>query len=152
MIVEKTNEKIYKTNKGDFKISTSKKKLRLEEIHAFLKNAYWCKNIPKSILRKSIKGSICFGVYYKKRQIGFARVVTDKATFGYLADVFILPEYQGLGLGKWLVETILNYPKFKYFRSWSLATKDAHGLYAKFGFKPLAEPENRMLKTNFTAY
>ena len=139
----------YQTKKDDFTISTDKKNLDITVIHDYLKNAYWSKNKPKALVEKSIKGSVCFGVYHPEKQVGFARVITDLATFGYLADVFILPDYQGKGLGTWLIKTILDYPDFQEFRSWSLATKDAHGLYAKFGFKPLEQPERRMTKSKF---
>ncbi len=152
MVIKEINSKTFKVIKGKYRISNSKRKLQLDMIHKYLEDSYWCKNIPKSMLRKSIKGSVCFGVYHKKQQVGFARVVTDKATFGYLADVFILPEYQGKGLGKWLIETIMDYKEFRYFRSWSLATRDAHDLYKKFGFKSLKTPEMHMRKVLFTAY
>lgn len=143
---------LYQIQQGEYTISTDRRKLNIDVIHGYLKNAYWCKNKPKALVRKSIKGSICFGVYHHKKQVGFARVITDSTTFGYLADVFIVPDFQGKGLGKLLIKTIMECPDFQGFRSWSLATKDAHGLYAKFGFKPLAEPEKRMLKTNFKGY
>ena len=143
---------LYQIKKGEYTISTDQRKLNLAIIHGYLKDAYWSKKIPKSLVQKSIKGSICFGVYHHKKQVGFARVISDLATFGYLADVFIVPEYQGKDLGKFLIQTIMECPDLQGFRSWSLATKDAHGLYAKFGFKPLVEPEKRMLKKNFIAY
>jgi len=143
---------LYQIQQGEYTISTDRRKLNIEVIHGYLKNAYWSKNKPKALVKKAIKGSICFGVYNKRQQVGFARVITDSTTFGYLADVFILPEFQGKGLGKLLIKTIMECPDFQGFRSWSLATKDAHGLYAQFGFKPLAEPEKRMLKINFKQY
>jgi GNAT superfamily N-acetyltransferase len=95
---------------------------------------------------------MCFGVYDRENQIGFARVITDKATFGYLADVFIDPNYRGKGLSKWLMETIMNHPDLQGFRSWQLATRDAHGLYEKFGFKPLDNPERIMRKAVLDIY
>ena len=142
----------YQTQKGAYSVSTDKRKLNTPVIHNYLKDAYWCKNIPIEVVKRSIKGSFCFGIYHQKKQVGFARVITDSATFGYLADVFILPEYQDNGLGKFLITSIMECPDFKGLRSWSLATKDAHGLYAQFGFKPLIEPEKRMVKVNFTDY
>jgi GNAT superfamily N-acetyltransferase len=142
----------YQIKEGAYTISTDKNQLDISVIHGYLKNAYWCKNKPRHLIEKSIQGSICFGVYHQAQQVGFARVITDSTTFGYLADVFIIPEYQGKGLGKLLIGTIMNCPDFQGFRSWSLATKDAHGLYAKFGFKPLEKPETRMLKVNFSEY
>ncbi|MEM1120408.1 MAG: GNAT family N-acetyltransferase [Bacteroidota bacterium] len=143
---------IYSIKKGAFSISTDQAKLDYTTIHSYLKDAYWCKNIPMEIVQKSIKGSLCFGVYHRDKQVGFARVVSDFATFAYLADVFILPNYQGQGLGKFLIQTIMDYPDLQEIRTFSLATKDAHGLYTQFGFKPLAEPEKRMLKVYRTEY
>lgn len=142
----------YKIEKGDFSINTAKEKLDLKVIHNYLKDAYWCKNIPLKIVEKSIEESLCFGVYHHEKQVGFARVITDFATFAYLADVFILTEYQGNSLGKWLIKTIVEYPDLQEIRTFSLATKDAHGLYEQFGFKPLAEPKKRMLKIYRTEY
>jgi len=143
---------LYQIQQGEYTISTDRQKLNIDVIHGYLKNAYWSKNKPKDLVRKSIKGSICFGVYHQKQQVGFARVITDLATFGYLADVFIVPEYQGKGLGKLLIKTIIECPEFQEFRSWSLATKDAHGLYAKFGFKEMENPKIWMRKVNKTEY
>jgi len=143
---------IYQIQKGEYTVSTDKRKLDISVIHGYLKNAYWSKNKPKDLVRKSIKGSICFGVYHQKKQVGFARVITDLATFGYLADVFILPEFQGKGLGKLLIKTIMEHPDCQGFRSWSLATKDAHGLYAQFGFKEMENPKIWMRKVLKTKY
>lgn len=130
--------------KGSFYISTDKSKLDLKIIQNFLSNSYWAKNRALKTTKRSIKNSLCFGVYYKKNQIGFARVITDYATFAYLADVFILEEYRGQGLSKWLMEMILNYGEVKDLGRWSLATRDAHSLYKKFGFTNLKKPQNRM--------
>jgi len=143
---------VYHVIKGEYSISTDKRKLNIPTIHNYLKKAYWSKNIPIYLVQKSIKGSICFGVYHHKRQVGFARVITDLTTFGYLADVFVIPEYQGNGLGKFLIKTIMECPDFQGFRSWSLGTKDAHGLYLKYGFKEMENPKIWMRKVNFTAY
>ncbi len=143
---------VYEVSNEAYLISTDKRKLNVVVIHRFLKNAYWSKNKPMYLVKKAIKGSICFGVYNKRQQVGFARVITDCATFGYLADVFILPEFQGKGLGKLLIKTIMECPDFQGFRSWSLATKDAHGLYAQFGFKEMEDPKIWMRKVNFSAY
>ncbi len=141
--------------KNSFIISTDKSKLNISIIHQYLSlESYWSKNIPLAIVQKSIDGSICFGVYDKNenKQIGFARVITDGATFGYLADVFILPMYQGNGLGKWLMECIFNHTDLQNFRGWMLATKDAHGLYKKHGFKSVGNSERIMRKSGFTEY
>jgi GNAT superfamily N-acetyltransferase len=132
--------------RSNFSISTDKNKLNLNYIHQFLSQSYWAECIPIEIVKRSVEGAMCFGVYDRENQIGFARVITDKATFGYLADVFIDPNYRGKGLSKWLMETIMNHPDLQGFRSWQLATRDAHGLYEKFGFKPLDNPERIMRK------
>jgi GNAT superfamily N-acetyltransferase len=138
--------------KNNFSISTDKNKLDLNYIHQFLTESYWAEGIPIEIVQRSVEGAMCFGVYDRENQIGFARVITDKATFGYLADVFIDPNYRGKGLSKWLMETIMNHPDLQGFRSWQLATRDAHGLYEKFGFKPLDNPERIMRKAVLDIY
>jgi GNAT superfamily N-acetyltransferase len=132
------------TTNGNFTISTDKSKLDIDYIHGFLSTIYWAKNIPKEIVQRSIDGSFCFGVYDGEKQIGFARLVTDYATFGYLGDVFIDESYRGKGLGKWLVQTILDYPELQGLRRWLLATRDAHSLYAGVGFTALTNPERFM--------
>lgn len=136
--------------KMDFIISTDKAKLDTGLIHHYLSTeSYWAKNIPLTVVQQSIEGSFCFGVYKKESnglltQIGFARVITDYTTFGYLADVFILDNYRGRGISKWLMHEIMNHPQLQGFRRWMLATSDAHGLYAQLGFTPLANPDRIM--------
>lgn len=125
-------------------ISTDKSLLQLEVIHDFLKNSYWAKNIPIEIVKKSIEFSICFGVYLGGKQIGFARVISDRATFAYLADVFIVKEEQGKGYSKELMKHIMAHAELQGLRKFLLATADAHGLYKQFGFKVLAKPERVM--------
>ncbi len=156
--------KVYETCKNEFIISTDKRKLDIDVIHNYLCNeSYWAKNIPVELVKKSIDGSHCFGLYVKEnpvlkqtssysRQIGFARVISDCATFGYLADVFILDAYRGKGLSKWLMETMMICPDLQGLRRWLLATKDAHGLYTKFGFLPLDKPERIMGYKPFEEY
>ena len=138
-----------KTDLKNLEISTDKKKLRVFEIHNFLRESYWAKGIPLSAVKKQIKNSFCFGVYHNSKQIGYARVITDYVTLAYLCDVFIIEEYRGKGLSKILMEEILNHPKLKNVKSWMLATKDAHGLYKKYGFEPLEEPAKYMRKYKF---
>lgn len=139
--------------KDEFHITDDKQKLDIIYIHHWLSTqSYWAQNIQLQIVQKCIKGSICFGVFKAEKQIGFARVITDNATFGYLADVFIDEAYQGLKLSKWLLTTILAHPELQGFRSWQLATRDAQGLYAQFGFEPLKNPERIMRKTNLDGY
>ena len=127
-----------------YSISTDPVLLDLQVIHSYLAQSYWSPGIPFNVVEKSIRHSLCFGVYFEDEQVGFARVITDFTTFGYLADVFILKEHRGQGLGKWLVECVLDHPQLAGFRRWLLATKDAHGLYAQFGFRPLANPDRMM--------
>ncbi len=122
-------------------ISSDKSKLDIAVIHNYLHNeSYWAKNIPLEIVERSIENSLCFGVYDDLKQVGFARVMSDCATFAYLADVFILPEYRGKGLSKKLMEYIKSYPSLQGLRRWMLATADAHELYRKYGFTDLANP------------
>ncbi|MEO8664115.1 MAG: GNAT family N-acetyltransferase [Ignavibacteria bacterium] len=130
--------------KDNFLISTDRSKLIIKDIYGYLSKSYWAKNRPLKTLKIAIKNSLCFGMYYKNKQIGFARLITDYATFAYLADVYILEEYRGKGLSKWLMEVILNYGEVQDLRRWFLATRDAHGLYKKFGFTSLKEPEKLM--------
>ena len=140
--------------KEAFLISTDKSKLDIDVIHDYLsKRSYWAENIPREIVERSIQHALVFGMYHNNAQIGFARVTTDFATYGYLADVFILENYRGQGLSKWLMDCIFNQtPELQGFRRWSLATADAHGLYEQFGFTALARPERMMEKVNFTKY
>ncbi|UFH55243.1 GNAT family N-acetyltransferase [Spirosoma sp. KNUC1025] len=134
-------------------ISTDKARLDIPTIHQFLsQEAYWSLNIPIEIVQRSIDNSLCFGIYQADNQVGFARVVTDTATFGYLADVFILPEHRGKGLSKQLIAYIMAYPALQGLRRILLVTRDAHGLYEQFGFKPIDNPENTMTTKTFTAY
>ena len=129
---------------GAYTISTDKDRLDIPYIHAFLRSSYWAENIPVDTVAKSIDGSLCFGVYEGARQVGFARVITDKATFGYLADVFIDEAWRGRGLSKWLVQTIVSQPELQGLRRFMLATHDAHGLYAQYGFTALTFAERWM--------
>lgn len=130
--------------KGRFLISTDRSKLNLELIHSFLEDSYWAKSIPKAMVLKSLKRSLCFGLYAGEKQIGFARVISDYATFAYLADVFVIKSHRGKGLSKWLMECILNHPDLQGLRRWILVTRDAHDLYRKYGFQSLKNPERFM--------
>ena len=140
--------KIFEAIRSEYTISTNKSKLDHRFIHAYLTRSYWATNIPKPLVKKSIKNSLCFGVFLHEKQIGFARVISDYATFAYIADVFIIEEHRGNGLSKWLMETINTHPELQGLRRWNLATKDAHNLYQKTGFTPLANPNRFMEKTN----
>ncbi|QJD98047.1 GNAT family N-acetyltransferase [Mucilaginibacter robiniae] len=131
-------------NKG-FTISTDNSLLNFDVVYSFLtKESYWAKGLTAERLHKAIAGSVCFGIYKNQEQVGFARVITDKATFAYICDVFVLQAYRGIGLSKWLIQTILNYPEFDGLRRWTLATADAHGLYQQMGFNPLNNTDRWM--------
>ena len=128
---------------GEWTISADPARIDVGMVHRFLADSYWAKGIPRRIVERSIAGSFAFGIYQGEgageRQVGFARVITDAATFAYLADVFVLPEYRGRGLSKWLMDCILAHPELQDLRTWLLATGDAHGLYRQFGFKGVVE-------------
>ncbi len=138
---------------NEFIISTDKSKLDIAVVYNYLCNeSYWAKNITIDIVKKSIEKSFCFGLYQLNTQIGFARVITDYATFGYLADVFIIENYRGKGLSKLLMKSILSHPDLQGLRRWMLATRDAHHLYAQFGFVALDNPKRFMQLSLFNEY
>lgn len=145
---------VYEFQKDEFFISTDKSKLDIYLIHDYLsKESYWAENIPREIIERSILNCLSFGIYHHQKQIGFTRVITDFATYGYLSDVFVLTAYRGQGLSKWLMDCIFNQiPELQGFRRWSLATADAHGLYEQYDFTALSHPERMMEKINFTKY
>jgi GNAT superfamily N-acetyltransferase len=132
---------IIEHGRGKFLISTDRGRIDLTVVHTFLTNCYWCKGISKDIVARSIQHSLCFGIYEDSAQIGFARVISDFATIAYLGDVFVLEPYRGRGLSSWLMECIVQHPALQGLRRWILLTRDAHGLYAKFGFTPLKSPD-----------
>jgi GNAT superfamily N-acetyltransferase len=135
-----------------YEISTDKSRLDLDAIHAFLAHAYWSQGVPREVVERAIANSICFGVFSDDAQVGFARVVTDKATFAYLADVYVLPEHRSHGLARRIMEDVTTHPDLQGMRRMLLATRDAHGLYAKFGFRPLAAPDRFMELHNPDVY
>jgi len=128
---------------GRFLISTDRSKLDLDVIHKFLTLSYWAAGIPRATVARSIENSLCFGVYDNSNQIGFARVISDFATYAYVADVFILEPYRERGLGKELMASIMAHPELQGLRRWSLGTRDAQGLYAQFGFEPVVNTRAR---------
>ena len=132
--------------KDDYLISTDRSKIDLNVVHNFLTYSYWSENISKELVQKSIDNSLCFAVYHCEDLVGFARVISDFATFAYLGDVFILPEQRGKGLSKWLMQVIIDHPDLQGLRRFTLATRDAHGLYAQFGFTLFDKPERWMQK------
>lgn len=138
---------------NSYLFSTDKSKLQIDRIHKYLsQESYWAQHIPKEIILQAIQGSMCFGVYWQEEQIGFARVITDHATFAYLADVYIVTQHRKKGLSKELMNFILSHNELRSLRRFMLATKDAHGLYAQFGFSPLAEPQRFMEIKAFENY
>jgi N-acetylglutamate synthase and related acetyltransferases len=137
-------EKIMKQENQDILIDTNPERLDLVMIYEFLTTSYWSKNIKSSTVKKALENCFCFGVYKGNTQIGFARVISDKATFAYLSDVFLLEAYRGQGFGKALVEYILNYPDLQGIRRWLLVTRDAHDFYRQFGFNNLMKCELHM--------
>jgi GNAT superfamily N-acetyltransferase len=127
-----------------FLFSSDKTRLNIPFIHGFLSTSYWAEGIPIKIIQNSIQHSLAIGIYEGNRQVGFARVITDYSTFGYLADVFVDEKYRGRGLSKKLMTFIFSAPEFKILRRFLLATRDAHGLYSQFGFMPLMAPDRFM--------
>ena len=130
--------------KLELEISTDPDRLDIEVIHGFLRQSYWAEGRPRSVVERSIRNSLCFGVYHAGRQIAFARVLTDRAVFAYLMDVFVVPAFRGRGVSKALMRAILQHPDLQSLRTFLLGTRDAHGLYAQFGFQPLSAPERWM--------
>lgn len=138
------DDMIHEWQHGAYTISTDKQRIDLDAVHGFLRTAYWSLDVPRPIVARGIEHALVFGVYHGAQQAGFARVVTDYTRFAYLCDVFVLDAFRGQGLGVWLIETILAHPELQGLRRWLLATRDAHGLYAKLGFTPLNAPERWM--------
>ena len=139
--------------KGDFLITTDKTKLDIELIHHFLSTqAYWCKGIPIDKVQTAAENSLNFGLFHHTKQIGYARIISDFSTIAYLGDVFILPEYRGQGLSKWLMEQVMAHPNLQGLRRWILLTGDAHGLYKQFGWAEIVRPDIWMELHNPNAY
>lgn len=142
-----------KWKQREFTVSDRREDLDVDLIYCFLNDlSYWAKGISREVVVKSLDNSLCFGLFEGDKQIGFGRVVTDRATFAYLADVFIVEDYRGKGLGKWLVECIVEHPELQSLRRWMLATADAQQLYHRYGFAPLDKPERFMEKHNPAIY
>jgi GNAT superfamily N-acetyltransferase len=134
----------FEKKREQFCISTDPARLDVPAMYAYLSRAYWSEGIPFDFIAKAIAGSLCFGLFDGGRQIGLARVITDKATFAYLCDVYALEEYRGQGLGKWLMEAVCSHPDLQNLRRFVLVTRDAHGLYEKFGFTAVKDPKRYM--------
>lgn len=135
--------------RNGYVISTDDSRLDLPLIHEFLATqSYWAQGRQLATVQRALRGSLNFGVYSGSTQVAFARVVSDFATFAWLADVFVLPEYRGRGISKWLVEVIMSHPELQGLRRWVLATRDAHDLYRRFGFKELDDPGRWMERSD----
>jgi GNAT superfamily N-acetyltransferase len=130
--------------KGPYSISTNPKRLDLDAIHRFLSRSFWAEGISKKLVAKSISNSLCFGLFHEREQVGFARIITDRATYAYLCDVYILESHRGKGLSKWLIEAVMAHPDLQGLRRFQLVTRDAHGLYEPFGFRTPENPERHM--------
>jgi GNAT superfamily N-acetyltransferase len=125
-------------------VTTDPAKIDGELVYGFLSQSYWARGLPRDVFERALANSLCFSLFDGGAQVGFARVATDRATFAYLADVFVLPTHRGRGLGKLLMETIIAHPDLQGLRRWVLVTRDAHGLYARYGFAPLAKVDGYM--------
>ena len=137
---------------GDYLISTDPARLDVEVIHGFLRESYWAEGILRELVERAILNSLCFGVYSRYQQIAFARVVSDYATFAYIADVFVLAPWRGRGISKALMAEIVHHPDLQQLRRWLLGTKDAHGLYQRYGFTAPRFPERQMERTDPGVY
>jgi len=136
-----------------YRISSNKSDMNIESIHDFISQSYWAKGIPIETLKKAISNSLCFGLFSEdEMQVGFARMITDTATYAYLADVYILADHRGKGLSKWLMQEIMSHTDLQGLRRMTLATADAHGLYKKYGFSELSNPEIFMENWNPEIY
>ncbi|HET8699762.1 MAG TPA: GNAT family N-acetyltransferase [Gammaproteobacteria bacterium] len=138
--------------RDSFVVSCAPADQDVDVIHAFLVESYWAKGVPRDTVARSIRGSLCFALLDGARQVGFARVISDRAMIAYLADVFVLPDHRGRGLGTWLVQCVLAHPELQGMRRWLLGTRDAHGLYRKLGFTPVARPDYLMEIRNPNVY
>jgi GNAT superfamily N-acetyltransferase len=138
--------------RGDYTISTDAKCLDVQAIHAFLSRSYWSPDIPMALVRRAIDHSLCFGLFHHDDQVGFARVISDRATFAYLSDVYVLETHRGHGLSKWLIEVVRAHPDLQGLRRFMLATRDAHGLYRRFGFNEPARPAYLMEACDIDGY
>jgi GNAT superfamily N-acetyltransferase len=143
---------IHSMHEGDFDVSTDPSRLDISVIHPFLNRSYWAEGIPREIVQRSILHSLCFGAYRGNEQVGFARVISDHATYAYLADVFVVEAERGRGIGKLIMRCIMSHPELQGLRRWSLLTRDAHGLYRQFGFTDPKAPERAMEISNPDAY
>ena len=143
---------VYEAREGDTLVSCDRRKLDLKRIHAFLTRSYWSEGVSRELVERSIEHSIPFGVYAGAEQVGFARVISDRASYAYLADVYIEERFRGRGLSKLLMRAVMEHPELQRLRRWILGTRDAHGLYRQFGFTELQRPERWMEKAEPSLY
>lgn len=139
-------------HKGEYTLSTDRARLEFDTIHEHLTQAYWSVGIPRATVERAFANSLCFGIYGPEGIVGWSRVITDYATYGYLADVYVLPEHRGKGLSKWMMEFILVHPDLQGLRNITLLTRDAQGLYAQYGFKHHDDPKRFMMRNNPDVY
>ena len=142
----------FERKRDNYCISTDPGRLDVGAIHAYLSRSYWAEAIPRDVVARSVEGSLCFGLFDGSRQIGLARVITDKATFAYLCDVYVLEGYRGQGLSKWLMDAVRSHPDLQNLRRFVLITRDAHGLYEKFGFTRPRDPSRYMEIVDWDIY
>jgi GNAT superfamily N-acetyltransferase len=138
------HSEIHEHRDGDILITTDPARLDLETVHGFLTGSYWAEGIPRETVARSIRHSICFGAFDGDRQVGFARVISDRATFAYVADVFVLDSHRGRGIGKRIMAAVTSHPELQNLRLWTLFTRDAHGLYRQVGFREARHPDRLM--------
>lgn len=139
--------------RAGLRLSADPAEMDVDAIHAYLSGeSYWAAGIPREVVERAVRNSLCFGIFDGDAQVAFARVITDRATYAYLADVYVLRPYRGRGLSKWMMEAALAHPELQGLRRWQLVTKDAQGLYARFGFAPVTHPERNMERTDRDAY
>ena len=143
---------MHSLHQGDVEVSTDNTRLDVHLIHEFLSQSYWASDIPFDIVERSLRNSLNFGAYFGAQQIGFARVISDRATYAYVADVFVLEQFRGKGIGKLLMRTVVTHPELQGLRRWSLLTRDAHGLYRQVGFTEPKYPERYMEISNPDIY
>jgi len=137
---------VYEVWEGETLVSCDRSKLDVERVHAFLTNAYWSEGVSRETIDRGIENSIPFGLYLEGEQVGFARVISDRASYAYLADVYIEEPHRGKGLSKLLMRAVMAHPELQGLRRWILGTRDAHGLYRQFGFTEMQRPERWMEK------
>jgi GNAT superfamily N-acetyltransferase len=135
---------LWQQHRAEYTVSTDPSRMDIAVIHGYLSRAYWCEGIPRDVVERSMRNSLCFGLFKGEEQIGFARVITDYATYAYICDVFVLEAHSGHGLGAWLMQCVMRHPKLQGLRRWSLVTRDAHEFYREVGFTALAKPQSYM--------